>query len=205
MTTREIILTKALEMFNKKGIEYVGLRELATILNIRVSNITYYFPTKDHLVIQLANDLNKFNSELLIQEENMTMLSFLKMMRKIFENQLKYRCLLLSIVHMMEQNKEMSARHKQTQKERNKIFKLKIVSLANKGYLKIGDGQAEEHLASILTLVARFWISEAAISFRKLSPDEQVDYYLSLIAMLLSPYATVKAKKEIEKFFAVTA
>jgi len=47
MDTRKKILDKALEMFNERGIEYVGLRELASILDMRVSNITYYFPTKD--------------------------------------------------------------------------------------------------------------------------------------------------------------
>ena len=50
ITTEEKILAKALEMFNERGIEYVGMRELAATLNIRVSNITYYFPTKDDLV-----------------------------------------------------------------------------------------------------------------------------------------------------------
>ena len=54
MTTKEKILSKALEMFNDRGIEYVGLRELAAILAMRVSNITYYFPTKDDLVNQLT-------------------------------------------------------------------------------------------------------------------------------------------------------
>ncbi len=53
LNTREIILDKALKMFNERGIEYVGLRELAGVLGIRVSNITYYFPTKDDLVYQL--------------------------------------------------------------------------------------------------------------------------------------------------------
>lgn len=46
MKTKERIVSKALELFNEHGIEYVGLRELAAHLGIRVSNITYYFPTK---------------------------------------------------------------------------------------------------------------------------------------------------------------
>ena len=53
MKTEEKILSKALELFNARGIEYVGLRELAGILEMRVSNITYYFPTKDELFNRL--------------------------------------------------------------------------------------------------------------------------------------------------------
>ena len=50
-------MDKALEWFNERGIEYVGLRELASVLNIRVSNISYYFPTKDDLVYALSLEL----------------------------------------------------------------------------------------------------------------------------------------------------
>ncbi|RYZ50620.1 MAG: TetR/AcrR family transcriptional regulator, partial [Chitinophagaceae bacterium] len=43
LNTKDKIRDKALELFNERGIEYVGLRELAALLNIRVGNITYYF------------------------------------------------------------------------------------------------------------------------------------------------------------------
>ena len=54
---------------------------------------------------------------------------------------------------------------------------------------------------STISLIARFWISVAAISFRQLSSEKQMIYYLSLIAKLLSPYASAKAKKQIRLFF----
>lgn len=202
MSTKEKILSKALEMFNGRGIEYVGLRELAATLDMRVSNITYYFPTKDNLINQLSLDLNELNSGVLfIDDNNITMLSFLEMLRKTFSNQLKYRCLLLSIVHLMEQNKEISVRHKKTQKDRNAILRSNINILNQSDYLKIDDERDIEYLASTISLIARFWISEAAISFRQLSPEKQMIYYLSLIAKLLSPYASAKAKKQIRLFF----
>ena len=58
--TRRKIRDKALEMFNERGIEYVGLRELAAILDMRVSNITYYFPTKDDLVYEITMRTNRW-------------------------------------------------------------------------------------------------------------------------------------------------
>jgi len=200
MNTKEKILAKALEMFNERGIEYFGLRELAATLDMRVSNITYYFPTKDNLVNQLSIDLNKLNSEVFLETKNITVQSFLEMLRKAFSNQLKFRCMLLSIVHLMEQNKEMSARHKKTQKDRNAILRANIISLTRSGYLKIDDKSETEYLASTISLIARFWISEAAISFRQASPEKQMSYYLSLIAKLLYPYASVKAKNQIRFF-----
>src|SRR5919107_1802273 len=109
MNTRDKILDKALEMFNERGIEYVGLRELASVLCIRVSNITYYFPTKDDLVYALSLELSKKNAALLIERENLTMLGFLQILQQVFENHVTFRCLLLSVVHLMKQNKHMAS------------------------------------------------------------------------------------------------
>ncbi|QEC67890.1 TetR/AcrR family transcriptional regulator [Panacibacter ginsenosidivorans] len=200
LNTREKILNKALEMFNAKGVEYVGLRELAASLDMRVSNITYYFPTKDNLVNQLSLDLNKLNSEFLVHDKSITMHSFLAMLRNVFRNQLRYRCMLLSIVHLMEQNKEMSVRHKKTQKDRNATLRANINSLTESGYLKVYDENETEYLVSTIALIARFWISEATISFRQLSAEDQLNYYLSLVGKLLSSYATTKGKKQIQLF-----
>src|SRR5687768_11795085 len=99
--TRRKIRDKALEMFNERGIEYVGLRELAAILDMRVSNITYYFPTKDDLVYELSMGLNQANSAVMIVEDGMTVSQFIEMMQKVFQNHVQYRCLLLSFVHVM--------------------------------------------------------------------------------------------------------
>jgi len=157
-------------------------------------------PTKDDLVNQLSLDLNKLNSEFLVHDKNITMQSFLTMLRNVFSNQLKYRCMLLSIVHLMEHNKEMSLRHKKTQKHRNATLKANINSLTESGYLNIDDENETEFLVSTIALIARFWISEATISFRQLSSEGQINYYLSLVGQLLSLYATVKGKKQIQLF-----
>src|SRR6476660_9287329 len=69
--TRSKIRDKALEMFNERGIEYVGLRELAGILDMRVSNITYYFPTKDDLVYEISMGLNQANSQVMVADDAM--------------------------------------------------------------------------------------------------------------------------------------
>lgn len=200
MNTQAKIVDKALELFNERGIEYVGLRELAAVLNMRVSNITYYFPTKDDLVYQLSVELNHLNTETMVVNDHITITLFLQMFDKIFINQVKYRCLLLSFVHLMEQNKVMAAKYKKTQLYRSTTLKSNIEVLAASGYLKVKDDGEIEFLVSTLALISRFWISEAAVSFRHLSSHEQINHYLSIIAKLLLPYSTAKAKKEIQLF-----
>jgi AcrR family transcriptional regulator len=200
MNTREKILDKALEMFNERGIEYVGLRELATVLNIRVGNITYYFPTKDDLVFELSAGLRERNSGVMVAKDQMTMLTFLEMLHQVFRNHLHYRCLLLSFVHLMAQNQRIATAYKKTQKMRYETLRENLDLLSGTGYLKAENENDIQFLVSTIALISRFWISEAAISFRQLSDDAQMQHYLQLIAKLLMPYATGKGKREIKMF-----
>ena len=195
--TKQKIRDKALEMFNERGIEYVGLRELAAILDMRVSNITYYFPTKDDLVYEISMGLNKANSEVIVANEKLSIALFIDMLHKVFQNHLKYRCLLLSFVHIMEQNKIIAAQYKQTQKTRNTVLKKNIETLAASGFISVADEEDIDFLVSCISLINRFWISEAAISFRHLNEEEQIQYYLSLIKKILKPYLTAKGRKDM--------
>ncbi len=199
LNTEEKILSKALEMFNHKGIEYVGMRELAAALEIRVSNITYYFPRKDDLVNRLSLDLNIMNSQIVVDDVDLTIETFLGMFQLVFRNHLKFRCLLLSFVHLMEQNKKMSVRYKKTQSDRNATIRSNLKTLVNSGYLKVKDDGEIEFLVSAIALIVRFWISEATISFRHLKPEEQINHYLSMIGRLLSPYMSGNEKKKLQK------
>jgi AcrR family transcriptional regulator len=200
MDTRKKILDKALEMFNERGIEYVGLRELASILDIRVSNITYYFPTKDDLVYALSLELSKKNGEVIVERDHLTMLAFLQMLHQVFQNHVTFRCLLLSVVHLMRQNKHMLAAYKNTQKVRNYTIFANLQALERSGYLKTKDETEMKFLVSGISLISRFWISEAAVSFGHLTTDEQIHHYLLLISKLLMPYSTAEAKKDINTF-----
>ncbi|MFC5409409.1 TetR/AcrR family transcriptional regulator [Larkinella bovis] len=198
MTTEEKIVAKALEMFNERGIEYVGLRELATTLGIRVGNITYYFPTKDDLVNRLSVDLTALNSQIVTEEANLSLYSFLDRFRQVFQNHVTYRCLFLSFVHLMEQNKVIAERYNGVEKRRYATLMANLRSLQTSGYL---TSEADTgFLVSVIALTARFWISEARISFRHLSPSEQVRHYATMLGKLFVPYATAEGKAEVQRF-----
>ncbi|GAB4016369.1 TetR/AcrR family transcriptional regulator [Spirosoma koreense] len=200
MTREAKIVVKALEMFNERGIEYVGLREIAAALGIRVGNITYYFPTKDDLVNRLAQDLSTFNERIGV-DEPLSLFSFLERFRIIFTHHVQYRCLLLSIVHLMEQNKVLSERYKETEKKRYTSIIANLLSLQESAYL-VREADIDL-LVSVCTLTARFWISEASVTFRHLNPPEQIRHYVTLLAKLILPYATEKGKGDIQRFLAI--
>ncbi len=200
MSTQEKILTKALQLFNEKGIEYVGMRELAAELDMRVGNITYYFPTKDDLVHQIALGLAQLNSKTIVQNDDMTMTDFLQMVQKTFENHHQYRGLLLSFVHIIRQNPIIAKSYERTQKIRNETWRINLMNLQKNKFLKLTADEDIDFLVSSIALIARFWLSEAVISYSHLPEDSQREHYLKMIAKILAPYATAKGKKHIEEF-----
>jgi AcrR family transcriptional regulator len=201
MTTKEKITQKALELFNQNGIEYVGMRELAASMNMKIGNITYYFPTKNDLVNQLATNLSALNAETLAPSEDLTMLSFLHTMENVFRNQQRYRCLFLSFVHLVKQNPSIAERYKIVENDRRSNFYDKVISLQMEGYLNLKSKEEINFLGSAISLIARFWISEAAISDNSMPAENQAYHYSKLIAQMFIPYTLEAGRKQIDVFF----
>ena len=193
------IVATALKLFNESGVEYVGMRELATSLGLRIGNLTYYFPTKDDLVNRLALELAEENNRIIVPLEDVTIEQFFEMLEKVFRNHLKYRCLMLSFVHIMKRNPLVAKRYSKVQTVRNAVWLTNIEALKKSRYISANKKEVE-FLVSSIALIARFWISEAAVSFKDTTEDEQIQYYLKMIARIFQPYATEKATPFIEKF-----
>ncbi len=200
MRTKERITQKALELFNQHGIEYAGMRELAASLGMKIGNITYYFPTKNDLVNQLAVDLSALNVKTLVSPGDLTIFSFHEMRERNFKNQHAYRCLLLSFVHIIKQNPIVAERYKNVEKSRGDRLIDNIKVLQKQECLKIGSRDDVQFLVSAIGLIARFWISEAAISYNHLPVEQQIRHYSGLIAKMLFPYATKRGHIQIERF-----
>lgn len=198
MKTEDRIVATALTLFNERGIEYVGLRELAVILDVHVGNITYYFPTKDDLVFRLANDLGKLNSDLFSADATITLAFYLDQLERMMRNQLKYKSLFLSFVHLMKNNPKLAAAYKKTERSRLTGHKQHLLTLAKNKELTFKSDSDIDNLTSTLSLILRFWISEAQISLKTFSEEEQVRHYLKIISALLIPYTTVKGRKELK-------
>jgi hypothetical protein len=151
-------------------------------------------------VFQLSLELTKKNEATIVVSDHVTMLSFLQMLLQVFQNHMQFRCLFLSFVHLMEQNKLMAESYRKTQTHRRFTIKSNIAALAAGGYLNMKDEEELDVLVSTIALISRFWISEAAVSFKHLSAKAQISHYITLISKLLYPYASGKGKKEISSF-----
>lgn len=199
--TKEIILEQAIKMFNEQGIEYVGVREIAKALDLRVGNITYYFPTKDDLVMAITMELAEANNKVLDVDEQLTMAQFLVMYSETFANHYKFRCLFISFVHLLEQNPKIEQLYLPNQEKRYKTIRRNLGYLMQNGYLdKELDADTLDFLVSSTSLMVRFWLSEARVRFRDAGKKVIFKHYLELFARLLLPYATKEGRKDILAF-----
>ena len=197
LSVEKKIVERALEMFNEKGIEYVGMRELASSLDMRIGNLSYYFPTKDELVNRISMELAEENNRTIVAIESMTIEKFFDMIQQVFKNHYKYRCLMLSFVHIMQRNPIVAKRYSKTQSRRNEAWSKNVEALRAAKYIKADQPQVD-FLVSTIAFIARFWISEAAISSRNQTEEEQAKHYFKLIARVFLPYTTKKGSGYIE-------
>ena len=200
MSTKEKVVSRALELFNENGIEYVGMRELAADLNMRVGNVTYYFPTKDDLVIEIINRLRDLNSKT-IGSDCSSIFDFLSMFKQIFNNQYQYRCLLLSFVHLVSRHPLFGNNYAATEAKRREALRSHVTSMMKNGCLSPAlIGHQMEYVVSHITLISRFWLSEARLSYMNWSIEQTKAHYLNLLSDVLQPYATDEGKKQIDDF-----
>jgi AcrR family transcriptional regulator len=198
--TKDRIFEKALQLFNDKGIEYVGMRELAEALDMRIGNITYYYPTKDDLVYAISVAYSELNNKVHKEHGIRSLHDLLSKYRQLFRNGIEYKALMLSMVHIMERNPLVAENYAGVGKSRMMSLNRDISSVAEAGYLKFGSEDDLWFLVSSMSLIARFWMSEASLSVKRQSMDRQMGHYLKLLAHLFRPYATRKGLKDIDVF-----
>ncbi len=200
MSTKEKLVSRALELFNEDGIEYVGMRELAADLKMRVGNVTYYFPTKDDLVVEIINRLRDLNSKT-IGPDCSSITDFLSMYRQIFNNQYQYRCLLLSFVHLVSKHSLFGDNYAVTEAKRREALRSHITSMINNDCLSASlVGDQIELIISHITLISRFWLSEARLSYMNWTLEQTKAHYLNILGYVLLPYVTDKGRKQLDDF-----
>ncbi len=192
MSTKEKIVERALQLFNEVGIHQVGVREIANALQISPGNMSYHFPKKEDLIRELQNRLTTANDTAFKSyfEKQGGIADFIDLMRQIFHNQYQYRSLLLNLIILVHEPKDDYHEHQQ---RRQRFFRNVFQTMIAQKEIKATDADLD-FLVSFMSLIGRFWLSEATISFQRWEKERIMNYYLQLITKQLSLFATKKGK-----------
>ena len=198
---RERILRRAVELFNERGVEYLGIRELAKDLGIKGGNINYYFPTKDDLVVAVARLLQERNDATLRIPEAPSLSAYMEMLAAAFRNQYAFRGLFLSMPNLMLRNRKLAASYiGSVEKQRRRVLRDFLLALQEAGYLRADvEGEVLERTVSFIGLVTRGWIGDASMSFRDRTPEWCMEHYLAITSDHLAGLATEKGLADLER------
>jgi AcrR family transcriptional regulator len=199
--TREAILDHALAAFNERGVEAVGMRDLASELGMSPGNLTYHFATKEDVLLGLAERLSAHNAGVLGDAAPDGLDALLVSFRTVFETQVAFRSLVLSVVHLTEHYPRMAARYRANQERRQASFRSLLRHLQERGSLTPGLGPADvERLVGTISLIGRFWLSEVRLDHPERAPEALIDAYLAILAGALKSSATAQGREELARF-----
>jgi AcrR family transcriptional regulator len=201
MTTKEKILCKALECFNREGADAVTVRSIAAELGMSHGNLCYHFPTTDDIIKALYFQLvEEMNAQIITNTEGakIDIVFLAKMTKASFEGLYKYRFLLLDFVHIMRRMPEIKTHYRTLTKMRYIQFQFLISALEKNRYVKPQriDNQYDTWIQSSI-LFGDFWLSNAEIIYEG-SEENKVETYWRMFMRMGAPYLTAEGLRELD-------
>jgi len=207
MTTKERILEKALELFNKKGISVVSSKHISETLGISYGNLCYHFPRKDDIILELYLNMqqridHQFKN---IQKEVMNFEFMLSRLNTLFEEIYHYKFIYLGITKVMRHFNHIKKHAQEQMKVRSEILNNVGDFLIKEGYIKPFNVQKhKDMLIHALLIITNSWIADAETFFAG-KEEEKVDYYMQLFFNLVQPTLTAKGQKGFQRLYELNA
>ena len=203
MKTKEKILDAALKLFNTEGISIISSRRISEEIGISYGNLTYHFPKKDDIILQLYLNMQKELDQQLqqLQQQISNLDYMLKSVRILLEIFYKYKFLFLGFSRVNRKFDQIRSHAINNNKERKKILKEIISLMIQQGYVK--EEEIPGHYDMIihgLIIIFNSWISDAEFFYTG-SLDKKIDYYLKLLFSFTRPLLTNEGKKTFEQIY----
>ncbi|QWU18018.1 transcriptional regulator, TetR family [Paenibacillus sophorae] len=191
MTTKKVILDKAIELFNKNGYATVSMRDIADAANKSVGNITYHYKKKSDLIFAIVElqyeDLQSLDLQTEVDIEGLNeqlkmmldfqkkyyfyfgnMIELRKTYHEILEFQLKIREeLTLHFIRIIENFEKKEIFRASPNKELHACLAKGIVLLMMSWIQQTSLGETEQHeeLLNIVWGILYFNLTEKGIGF----------------------------------------
>ncbi len=199
---RDRILGMALTLFNDRGIEYVGVRELARELGVKGGNITYHFPTKDDIVATLAEEFSATAAKGYCENEPATLHGLMRDVEARFRHGFRYRCLLLSLPFLARHNRRAmeAGLDALATGERPQLVPV-LEELRRERFLDAALSQRQkERAATLVGWAERGWVSDAAVRFGQDEPRRSAEHYLRIVSDHLLGLSTPRGRVDLRRF-----
>jgi AcrR family transcriptional regulator len=198
MKTNELIKHKSLELFNQNGVMNVTLRDVGKELKKSYGNLTYHFATKEILIKELHEDMNKELQELQSPNEKEDLLLYFLMLPSIsFEITVKYLFFMIDFVEIKRNFPIIFKTMSDLAVQRKIKWKMLLQKLQALGYLN--NSLEDQDLEYIMFLSGS--VRAAYFQIQHASTYNKSDFVI-FVNNLLKPYLSDKGLlvfKEYEK------
>ncbi|MDG1433593.1 MAG: TetR/AcrR family transcriptional regulator [Saprospiraceae bacterium] len=199
ITTRQKIINKAVELFNKSGFASITLFEIAGELNMTRGNLTYHFKDKDVLLKAISDefwstlDVEKNKRRLLPSFENMH-----NEVQLFYQFQRKYSFIFLD--YQVLNHPAVKKQFREMTKQNVKEMEVTIAFAISSGNMNSEPFEGIYHnLAFSTWMVSFYWLHQQIFHGEK--PEKSnVEGEMKIWSMLL-PHLTEKGIKSFRKFF----
>lgn len=180
-------------MFNERGLEAVGVREIGRELGMSPGNISYYFPSKNDLIIEIYREFVEktptFFGEF-ARKGDLHPKDLLALLASVMEVQEQYRCLFLSFNHLTEiaaLEKEVYLNEKRWKKFIGRLMR----QWREQGFVFTHAGDEESTFFELIKLILIYRFTDSKIHCRHFSCEESDKVYQRRLASLFRLYFNV--------------
>ncbi|WP_338814409.1 TetR/AcrR family transcriptional regulator [Bernardetia sp. Wsw4-3y2] len=199
--TSQEIKKIARDLFNKKGIPSVTLREVAKAMNKSYGNITYHFSTKEKLIEELYKDFRtemQQVSQAFFGEENL-FLAILKAPFYTFDISLSYLFFFKDYVFLLREYEELAQKINQENEQRKTVLKSIFMQLIENDIFR--NEFEEKDMLYLMELSGAmrtfFFMQLRNEEFEKPSLKNE---YVNYVNRLMFPYLSEKGRVIFEEF-----
>jgi AcrR family transcriptional regulator len=160
MTTKNVILEKAIELFNENGYANVSMRDIADAADKSVGNITYHYRKKTDLICAIVNlqyeDLKslKLNTDVDIR-------GFNEQLKMMISFQKKYYFYFSNMIELGKSYPEIMDFQHKVKNEFILYFIEVIKNFEERGIFRVFSNEdIYEHLAKGIVLIMMSWVQQ---------------------------------------------
>lgn len=208
MSTKEKILTTALVLFNKKGVEKVTTRQIAIALGMSQGNLCYHFPKKEDIVHalyeQLVHHFDTLYASLSVTQSSSKekspspkemMAAFLSIINTTNQYFIDYKFLMLNFVQIMRWYPTIKEHYQTLTIQRNQQLLLSFQIYEQVGLMKkeAYEGQHNQMLEQFMIL-NNFWLSHSEVLYPNTDAKKSI-YFNQVVSSYLFPYLTERGQQ----------
>jgi AcrR family transcriptional regulator len=198
---KELILDKALELFNNQGVANVSIRQIAAEINISHSNLIYHFKTKNDIIIALHQQLLDKAQELNKQTKESA--NFIETLfhstHEGFRVLYEYRFFMIEIIHITRESEAIKQIFLEVEKIRATMYREAINMAVQLGIMRKELYENEyENFIQHIKIYSDAWISSSQI-YDTSSIEQIIEKYSLLFIKMFFPYLTEKGKEDFLK------